>query len=158
MKNQKGFSLIEMLIVVAILVALVVLGWPSLTSHFRLSFNATARKLGNTIKKTAHYAVMTGRVYRIVYDLDSQEYWVESGPKNFLIQSSTNQKKSSSPQFQLEKEITQKKVRLPKGICYEKISTQQNSTPISKGQAYTHFFPHGFGEVTQIDLKNQKQS
>ncbi len=44
--------------------------------------------------------------------------------------------------------------RLPTGVTFEDIMTQQSPEPVTEGMAYTHFFPHGMIEQTMIHLKD----
>jgi prepilin-type N-terminal cleavage/methylation domain-containing protein len=166
-KNQDGFTLIELMVVVGIMVLMSVLVMPSVSSYFQLSLNSATRDLATTVKEAYNSAVITGKVYRLVYDLKEHSFWVESGPANALLDTKETKEKeerrrkimnataSSDNEFKMDKTVTRKKIKLPRGVEYEDIITQQSKEAIVKGIAYTHFFPHGLTEQTIIHLKDQ---
>jgi prepilin-type N-terminal cleavage/methylation domain-containing protein len=169
-RKNAGFSLIEMLVVVAIIAMITGVALPTVSSYFQLSLNSASRDLATTIKETYNAAVVTGKVHRIVYDIKKNSYWVESGPPDALLDtketkekeerrkrfSKADEKENNSP-FTMEKTITRKKVSLPRGVTYEDIITQQSLEPLSEGIAYTHFFPHGLTEQSIIHLTDQSK-
>lgn len=167
MKKDRGFSLIEMLVVVAILAVITMTALPSISSYFKISMSAAGREMATTIKEAYNATAITGKIHRLVYDLKENQYWVESGPPTALLDTKESKEKAErklrfgfmkepprSP-FSLEKTVTRKKLSLPRGIEFEDILTQQNPEPISEGMAYTHFFPHGVTEQTIIHLKDE---
>ncbi|MCM0605381.1 MAG: prepilin-type N-terminal cleavage/methylation domain-containing protein [Xanthomonadaceae bacterium] len=172
--RESGFSLIEMMVVVAIIALLSLFIVPSISGFFRVSLSSTSRELAGVIKESFNASVVTRRVHRLVYDLDSQEYWVESGPETSLLDTSESKEKEerkkkllktdekeAPSQFSIEKTITRKKKSLPNGVKFEDVFTEQYKTPVIQGKVYTHFFPHGVTEQTLIHLtnsSNQKMS
>lgn len=172
-KNHHGFSLIEMLVVVAIIAMITGVALPTVSSYFQLSLNSATRELATTIKEAYNAAVVTGRVYRLVYDIKKNQYWVEAGPPDALLdtketkereerrkrysRAEDKEKEKENSPFALEKTITRKKLSLPRGVTYEDIVTQQSNEPLSEGVAYTHFFPHGVTEQSIIHLTDQSK-
>ncbi len=165
--NKDGFTLIEMLVVVVIILMISTMAMPSISSYFQLSLNSATRDLATTIKQAYNSAVVTGKVHRLAYDLKSNSYWVESGPSEFLLNTQetsikenrrkkfgNDSEKESPSVFKLETTITRKKIILPRGVIYEDLVTQETSNPIVTGTTYTHFFPHGLTEQTIIHLQD----
>lgn len=173
----KGFTLIELMVVVAIIALLSAMVIPSVSSYFKVSLASASREMAGTIKETYNTTVVTGRVHRLVYDLKENTYWVESGPSTLLLDTKESRerdarkrrlgansttdkegqaKKEDSP-FQLDKSVTRKKISLPAGASFEDIVTQQSAEPITEGKAYTHFFPHGLIEQTVVHLKDESK-
>jgi len=164
---QSGFTLIELIVVVALIALLSAFALPTISSYFQISIHTTARELASTIKEAYNGTVVTGNVYRLVYDLKEGTYWVESGPPTVLLETKETREKeerrkrfaklSDTPppsEFKLATSVTRKKRSLPRGVSFEDVVTQQSTDPIKEGTAYTHFFPHGFTEQTVIHLQD----
>ncbi len=171
-KHSKGFSLIEVLVVLGIIVLMMTVALPTVSSYFQVSINSAARDLASRIKEAYNSALITGRVYRMAYDLKENTYWVESGPPQVLLntksslekaerkkklQSSFNAAQDTHSEFAMDKSITRKKVSLPRGVTYEGILGPLNVEPLTTGTAYSHFFPSGLSEQTVIYLKDSSK-
>ena len=163
----RGFTLIEILVVIALAAIITAFVIPSVSSYFQVSINSATREIGTTVKEAYNSTVLTGRVYRITYDLKKNQYWVESGPPNVLLDTAATLKKAEEDSmhhsdegkpkpdsFSMDRTVTRSKVSLPRGVTFEDVITQQSATPIKSGLAYTHFFPHGITEQTIIHLKD----
>ncbi len=167
--KSRGFSLIELMVVVAIIGLFTAVALPKLTSFFRVSLESATRDLASIIKETYNATMVTGKVHRLVFDLTKNEYWVESSPNAFLLNTSESREKierrkrrdrhyEEAPSgFNLERLITRKKKSLPMGVSIEDIVTQQGDEPVTTGTAYSHFFPYGITERTIVHLKDQSE-
>ncbi len=164
MRDQRGFTLIEMLVVVLLIALISAFAVPSVSSYFQISLNSASRDLGSVVKEAYNSTVLTGRVYRLAYDLKNNQFWVEAGPTNVLLDTEDSKKKEEydklhntkeaveESSFAIDKTITRRKTDLPRGVTYDDIMTMQSKEPIKTGMAYTHFFPHGMTEQTIIHL------
>ncbi len=143
---------------------------PKVGSFFKVTLNSTTRDLASTAKEAYNATVMTGKVHRLVYDLSEQNFWVEVGPADVLLDTAESkekeerkkrqQKEKEGPpvsEFVLAKTISRKKVSLPRGVEFQDIVTEQSPEPIKEGLAYTHFFPHGISEQTLIHIKDNSE-
>ncbi len=164
--------MIEVLVVLAIIVLMMTVALPTVSSYFQVSINSAARDLASRIKEAYNSAVITGRVYRMAYDLKENTYWVESGPPQVLLntktstekeerrkkfQSSLSSKSQTSQGFSLDKTITRKKISLPRGVVYDGILGPLAKEALTEGTAYSHFFPSGLSEQTIIYLKDSSK-
>ncbi len=169
--NSAGFSLVELLIVVALIGLVGILVVPGIGNVFKVSMNSATREIAGKIKETYNSTMMSKRVHRIVFDLKEQEFWVERGPTDLLMETEESREKAKraekfgsvkaeeefkkrESQFSLAKLITRKKVSLPRGVEIEDIATEQNPEPITEGRALIHLFPNGLIEQTIIHLKD----
>jgi len=169
-KHQDGFSLIELLIVVAILGLVGMIAIPSISNTFRFSVQSSAREIATLIKDTANSAQITGRVHRIAYDLKAGQYWVESTNESTLLKSDESKEKEKETHsffsakdkeadeekknggFHQENLLTKKKRNLSLGVKFKDVSTEQGDEPITEGIAYTHIFPQGMSEKSVVHL------
>ena len=167
-KHQDGFSLIELLIVVAILGLVGMIAIPSISNTFRFSVQSSAREIATLIKDTANSAQITGRVHRIAYDLKTDQYWVESSSETTLLKSDESKEKAKENKsffsskdaeeekknggFHQENLLTKKKRPLAIGVKFKDVITEQSDEPITEGIAYTHVFPQGMSEKTVVHL------
>jgi prepilin-type N-terminal cleavage/methylation domain-containing protein len=170
LKNE-GFSLIELMIVVAILGLVGLIAVPSISNTFRFSVQSSAREIATLIKDASNSAQITGRVHRMAYDLKNQQYWVESTGEMTLLKSEESvaldkegsgrfSRKSESDEdqsnggFRQESLLTKKKRSLPVGVHFKDVYTEQSEEPIIEGIAYTHIFPQGLTEKTLIHIED----
>lgn len=167
MKSQKGFTLIEIMIVLAILAALVAIGAPRILKKDN-NIKPVAIKIMTLAKEVRTKARLTSSTYRIAFNLDEQEptYWVEraSGaqpidPKLYEKQKEESQKNEDSPPplFQMDKSITKKEQELPKGMHFSSLETINLPSPRTSGITYIHFFPEGFVEASALQITNAKK-
>ena len=164
-KAPKGFTLIEMLVVVALAGLLGAVALPAISNVFRVQIDTALRHLAYLAKETYNSTMLTGRIHRIVYDLKENQYWVESAPAGTLMHTEASREKEEdrirrskkeipkSP-FEMDPTVTPKKVTLPRGVKFEDIKTEEFKEPIKEGLAYTHFFPRGVTERTIVHLKD----
>lgn len=167
--NDEGFSLVELLVVVALMALIGTMAIPSISSVFKLSLGSTTRDIATTVRHAYNAALMTKKVHRLVFDLKEHRYWVEVGPQQLLMDTEESRarserirkfasptedddKKENAPSFSLASYVTRKKNELPRGVQFEDVTTEQTKEPITEGFAYTHFFPHGIIEQTVIHL------
>lgn len=168
--DNRAFTLTEMLVVIALIALIALFALPKLSNTFRISINSSTRNLASTIREAYNATMITGKVHRLAYDLDKQAYWVESGPDSTLLESEKSREtqerrkrfslfseKPKKSGFKIEKSITRKIQTLPSGVIFKDVFTEQTEEPVTKGLAYTHFFPHGLTEQTLIHLEDGEQ-
>lgn len=158
-KPQAGMTLIEILIVVALIAAFTTFALPRLRSNLNLNLKKQARLLSGTVQFLYNQAAVKNQVYRLHYDLDNHKYWIESSTDKILFKTeeeerSQREKKPPIEKFQIDTSIIKKPVQLEKKIRFKDIRTQAKSEPITSGDAYTHFFPHGYAERSEIRIQS----
>lgn len=169
--SDKGFTLIELIVVIAIIAVIGAFAIPSISSYFRMSVRTVSREMASVVKEAYNSTMITGRVHRLAYDLEAQSFWVESGPPGFLLDTEESLEKEErrkrwaklnsgekpKSKFSMDRSITRSKITLPRGVAFEDIYTEREEDPVTEGMAYTHFFPHGVTEQTIIHLIDSNQ-
>jgi hypothetical protein len=152
---------------------------PKMTDLFKANLETASRELASLVKETYNATVLTKKVHRIVYDFKNNQYWVETGPAEMLMDTEESlkikeRKKSifdsasdsedegsgkgpKKPSFSMDTQTTRRKKTLPRGITFTEVMTEQTPKPIQEGLAYTHFFPHGITERTVIHLADNSK-
>jgi prepilin-type N-terminal cleavage/methylation domain-containing protein len=162
--KQKGFSLIEILIVITLIALVVIIAMPNVSSFFQVSLGAATRDLAVISKETFHTSLITGRVFRIVYDLKKSEYWVESTLSATLLDTKESRERlekrkkvvaeATGAAFSMDGNISKKKRRLPTGVFFEDVVTDKDSKPQKEGVVMQHFFPYSLAEQVIVHLKD----
>jgi prepilin-type N-terminal cleavage/methylation domain-containing protein len=161
--DSRGFTLIELMAVIALVAAMMLYVVPKMSSSLKVSINSTAREMAAASREAYNSAVLTGRVHRMVYDMKAQQYWAESGPTTVLLDTQETKEKEerrkrfSHPddkpppsEFALARTITRKKIDLPRGVEFEDVFSEQKPDAITEGTAFTHFL----AERTIIHIKD----
>lgn len=163
MNSQKGFTLIEIMVVLAIIAAVVSVGIPRL---FGTSTNikSVARQIVVMGKEIRNKARLTNSTYRLVINMepDKATYWVEraNGPQSVdpeAAEKSNNSRKEEDappPLFQMDPSFSKKQKELPSGLRFGSVETANMKSPINSGLAYIHFFPEGFVEAAALQITN----
>ncbi|AGH95741.1 type II secretion system protein [Pseudobdellovibrio exovorus] len=169
MNNQRGFSLLEIAVVLVIIGSIVALAAPRL-----LDRQADTRKVlrdfiiaGRDLKSRAKLGNVT---YRIAVDFNEKEqtWWVEKASKPILLDKAEierQQKDSSSgasdeapppPVFQADTSIFKKKQVLPDGYKFRQIESGTLDIIVTEGMGYIHFFPQGLIETSALQIEDPK--
>ncbi len=166
--SQAGFTLIEVLIVVGLIGLVMSLAVPGIGLVMKANINNSSRELATVIRAAHDESVLKGSVYRVAFDLDRGQYWVEIGDRDFLMKTveqteaerklnerrSDEDKEKHKDAFQLAQQVTKKKRNLPLGVKFNEIFTSRSKEGIKGGIAYSFVFPFGFIEKTVIHLKD----
>jgi len=133
LQKQKGFTLIELTMVVVIIMILAAAVAPNLDKLSpKYSLRAGAREISSTIESARSQSALTSKTYSIVYDIDEQEYWI-------LLPEEVN---SFGELTEEERKIVLPKRRLPRGVKLVEVIMADNETNTS-GQVQFDFSPFG---------------
>jgi prepilin-type N-terminal cleavage/methylation domain-containing protein len=138
--RRRGFTLLELLIVITIVAVVIGIGLPRFQSVFDVQIKSAVRKLIGTIQYTFHEAAIKKGTYRLVYNIDEQMY-------------SLTRLAMTGEFLQEDGSMVQQEI-LPQGIYFTDVVTL-HAGKIDKGETFTQFFPNGFAEPTVIHLHDE---
>ncbi|MFH1532493.1 MAG: type II secretion system protein [Pseudomonadota bacterium] len=168
MDRRRGMTLLEVLI--ALMIVAIVIGGVAISagSVFSSRLGQTSGKLMATIRYAFDRAVMTGKTYQLVVDLDEGAFWLEEMEKEKSCETRLREiddlEKGKAGQAEAEASVEtllkgQKKEdmivrtsKLPDGIKIEAVMAQHHQEPVTSGQARILFFPEGISEKAFIWL------
>lgn len=175
-RHERGFTLIEMMIVLAIMGGIVALSMPYMSSRnaktksFLRQFTVMSRELHTRAK-------LQGTVYRLVIDLKNQgdglhppvqQFWVERANGKAVVKADEEKialeaarngasKAVKDPRgFQVDTSINKGQKELPSGLRFEKVELTRLDHPVTEGKAYIHYLPEGLVDEAAIHLKGEK--
>ncbi|MEQ1876088.1 MAG: prepilin-type N-terminal cleavage/methylation domain-containing protein [Bdellovibrionia bacterium] len=171
-KNSKGMTLIEIMIVLVIITTVVVFGAPKLAGTGTQLRN-TMRSMTVVTKRLHHMARVNHKTYRLVIQLSGDEpgtqdmFWIESSEKPVALLSEEQQEDEDAKvsdsadekpagQFAADTSLLKKPAGLPNKIYFEDVELASRNTVITQGRAYIHFLPQGFAEEAAIHITDRK--
>jgi len=139
MRKQEGFTLLEILVVMLIIGALLFIAIPKFQDMTQVNIKSASRNLTATIKYLYNEAAFKKNIYRLTFDIENGEYWVESLNGN---------------EFGLSEDSSQIRHRLPNGIYFKDIVTERtlDRNPLEEENEYILFLPTGFVEPAVIHI------
>ncbi|MDA0712571.1 MAG: prepilin-type N-terminal cleavage/methylation domain-containing protein [bacterium] len=170
---KKGFSLLEVLIVLLLMALFVAIAIPSFRSLTKVQLRTSANQMAGMIRDVYNKAAISNKTFRLVFDLDKSEYWVEvsndevhlpnaddnfeGGKLNLFGDEETPKKYAQPPSFVPEDEEDFVKEKLPKDIKFFGFWADNMSERIKEGQAALYFFPGGYTQKAQISLTDDDE-
>ena len=158
----RGFTLIEIIIALAIVAFTVTVAIPAVTRVFGENLKSSARKLAGTVKYTYHQAIIRNKTMRLVYDFREDKYWAEIAGDRFMLiernDTSGSLREEEEEIAEMESSFTEvaEKLLSPKnldsGVKFRSVFSSLKGELIEDGRAYTHFFPDGTAECSVVNI------
>ncbi|MGK2907683.1 MAG: pilus assembly FimT family protein [Desulfuromonadales bacterium] len=136
--GKAGFTLIEIVVVMAMVSMFMVLSIPLFGNFGTSSLDTSARRLSGTIKYLYNESAMSGREYRLIYDLDHGLYRAQILETDGALVDALDQGREAA----LKGAIRFKDLQVP------------GRGKFSAGQVTTRIDPSGWVEETIIHLEN----
>ncbi len=159
--KSRGFTLLEILLVMAIIAMVMALGLPAIQRVTYQRINSTTRKFVGLVRTVRNDAVLLNTIYRLAIDMDKKTYWIESQREAKRINESTEDtrkkkkgKKGEEPpsNFVMAPKYSKEPIPFPDGVAFDGVFKEREGL-INEGTAYIHFFPSGFNEQAILYLK-----
>ncbi len=164
----KGFTLVEIMIVLAILSTIVVLGIPRIKSP-QNNVKAVARHLSVLSREVRNEARVKNMTHRIVFKMEdgAYSYWVEAANGNVLAKTDESIKaekdksvgtdEAPSNPFSKSEKFFKGVKKLPDGFSFGFVETSSRTGANSDNEAYVYFSPEGLVEKAAILITNKKE-
>ena len=176
MQKDKGFTLLEVLIVLIIVVFLAFLGTNLIFGTFHSKARGLTWRMSSTIKYLYDIAVTENKTVRLALDFENNTYWEEATTERFLMEKTEEKEKKEVKEKPAEEgeegegetmlepnEVTFGSLEtplleaqtLPSGILIKDVQTSHDLTPVVADKAYIYFFPNGYAEPAIINFKDE---
>ena len=146
MKQKKGFTLLELLVVMFLIGLFSYFAVPKFQDLTQVNLKSASRNLIGTIKYLYNEAAFKKKIYKLVFDLENNEYWV------LVLEGNEYIEPLDSPH---------KRYKLPNGVYFEDVITERtlNRSSLNDEENFILFLPTGFVEpaVIHIATDNDKQ-
>jgi prepilin-type N-terminal cleavage/methylation domain-containing protein len=164
--RSEGFSLIEILIVIALLALITSVGIPALNNAFRADNESFARKMALLLREARDRAMLSDKLIRLRIDLENQQYWLEEAPSSYLLQKPPERGLSERERQEREEkeagafrqltELTGDRVSMPKGLRIVEVITPRERNPIREGQVDVYFYHNGSADGVSIHFEDEE--
>ncbi|MCB9742759.1 MAG: prepilin-type N-terminal cleavage/methylation domain-containing protein [Alphaproteobacteria bacterium] len=99
-RGRSGVTLLEILVVIVLLMVVLSIAVPAVSSILLIEQSGAAKELGLTYKYLRDEAALRNVTFRVVYNLDTRSYKVEVGDPNTLIFSDPDDRAEWEEDFQ----------------------------------------------------------
>jgi general secretion pathway protein H len=141
MKNRKGFTLIELAVVIFLIGAFFLVAIPKFKGITEVNIKSASRRLSGTIRYLYSEAAFRKSVYKLTFDINKGEYWIQVLDGN---------------EFKIPTDPLLQGGKLPDGVYFKDITTQRSLGKNPKGsEEFILFMPTGFVEPAVIHLETQ---
>ena len=144
MKANRGFTLIEILVVMFLLGSFLLVAVPRISDLADVNIKSASRNISGMVKYLYNEAIFKKNIYKLAFDIDNGEYWVEYMEDN---------------QFVTSYDPVLKRKKLPSGIYFQDIFTERTQEKVESGEeVFILFMPHGFVDYAVIHLNSKSSS
>lgn len=182
-RNNHAFTILELLIVIGIVAMMMSLAVGTIGVSTSAQLKKESAALAAAVRYSYHQAAIKNLPYRIVFDMTDQAYWLEEGSGPFYLGKEEEEKKKEETKKQEAKKGEEegegseseggeapsadeasfaaedsviKKVVFKDEIKIRDVYVAHQEEPVSGGQAFLYFFPHGLTEKSVIHLSDEE--
>lgn len=154
-----GFTLIEVLLVLAIISMVMAVGLPAISRVTIFRLNSTARQFSGLIKTIRNDAILLNQAHRLVLNLDKKTYWVEAQTRGGLLnelepQGKKKGKDAPPSSFSIADKYSKEARPMPAGVEMSGVYKEKEGQR-TDGVVYLHFFPNGINDAAIMYLQKE---
>lgn len=143
MRSNRGFTLIEFAVVLVLIGAFFLIAIPKFNDLTEVNIKSASRRLTGVVKQLYNEAVFKKKIYKLSFDLDGGEYWVEVQEGN---------------QFVITDDPFLRRMKLPDGVSFQDIKTDRDQVnSLGTKEEFILFLPTGFVEPAVIYLRTENE-
>ncbi len=164
--SDKGFSLVEILIVLGLLALVTTVALPGITGAFRTSAEAFARQTALIMGQARDRAMLTDKLIRLRIDFEKQSMNLEQAPSNYLVPKAPERPLSGREKEEFEKkegeayapipELMKEPRELPKELRIIQVNSPRLKKPATEGIVDVYFFNNGHTDGATIYIKSDE--
>jgi prepilin-type N-terminal cleavage/methylation domain-containing protein len=155
-----GFTLVEVLLVLAIIAMVMSIGLPAISRVTMHRLNSTTRQFVGLIRTVRNDAILLNQTHRLAINLDKNTYWVENQTKDGLLSEvpevTKSSKKGEPPpsNFSISPKYSKEPKNMPGGVVFSGVYKEREGNQ-KEGIIYIHFFPNGFNDQAILYLAKE---
>jgi len=183
LKSRRGFTLIEIMVTVAVIALIMGLTAFTLQDLFGEKISNTADQLSGTIKYVYNEAAVKNQYYRLLIDFSAHTFSVESAEDPFKIvatpegtpeEPSAGAEQKTAPNteanapaepeegaaavsFNQETNFLLKPIEIPSSVRIKDVYVEHYGKKVESGKVAIYFFPNGWVEKAVINLTDEKE-
>lgn len=154
-RSRRGLTLVEIMVVIAILLVLLAVIVPGVNSLFALQQRKAAKNLATLYERLHDEAVMRNATIRIIYYLNDDRYVVEAGDAYALIASGPEEREDFERQERLKlaamDEDEKKEYRSRKRSHFNKLEDKQTEFELPRGVTFGGVYTPQYEEMVTPD-------
>ena len=159
--SNQGFTLVEILLVIVLIALLATSVVPGVTNVFRVGVTSSVRRFAALVKYTYDQSILTGRIHRIVLNLDEQSWTVESAEVGALPIDKAKEELNRDHDGPPPEEPGFKKVggtlvdKMPVGVQILKVESWRlgpKGASATKGEVSLYAYPSGYIDEATVVL------
>jgi len=140
-KGERAFTLIEVSVLIFLLALFMFIAMPRFQDITEANTKSASRTLTILVRQLYNEAVFKNRTYKLAFDIDGGQYWVEV---------------LSGNEFVVPANPSLGKKRLPAGVSFKDILTERTyGSGLGLRSEFILFFPTGYVEPAVIYLESE---
>jgi len=167
-RKKSGFTLLEILLVIVLLSLLATSVIPRVASISRVGVQSSVRRFTGLVRYAYDNAVLTGRIHRVVLNLDEQTWKVEAAQPGYLVPSKIKEEAALKEAEKVENGDGEKKPpaspfkavgknlidKLPNGVQLVQFESWRlgKGVAATKGEVVIYAYPSGFVDEATVVL------